>query len=87
MKRRSASMLVVMAGAGLPVMLALAGPLGLPPVPVPAANPMTPEKVALGSRLFNDKRFSSTGEVSCATCHDAGKAFTDSPRKHVRGHQ
>ena len=80
MERHSASMLAVMAGAALPVMVALAGPLGLPPVPVPAANPMTSEKVALGSRLFNDKRFSSTGEVSCATCHDAGKAFTDSPR-------
>lgn len=52
-------------------------PLGLPPVPVPADNPMTPEKVALGERLFNDVRFSSTGEVSCATCHDSAKAFTD----------
>ena len=86
MKRHSASMLAVMAGAALPVMLALAGPLGLPPVPVPADNPKTPEKIALGSHLFNDKRFSSTGKVSCATCHDADKAFTDSPLKHVRGH-
>lgn len=33
----------------------------------------------LGEILFNDKRFSATGEVSCATCHDAAKAFTDSP--------
>jgi cytochrome c peroxidase len=58
---------------------ALAQPLGLPPVPVPANNPQTPEKIALGDKLFNDKRFSSTGEVSCATCHDPKKAFTDSP--------
>jgi cytochrome c peroxidase len=54
-------------------------PLGLPPVPVPANNPQTPEKIALGDKLFNDKRFSSTGEVSCSTCHDSAKAFTDSP--------
>jgi cytochrome c peroxidase len=53
--------------------------LGLPPLPVPADNPQTPEKIALGDRLFNDQRFSSTGDVACATCHDAAKAFTDSP--------
>jgi cytochrome c peroxidase len=58
---------------------ALAGDLGLPPVPVPADNPQTPEKIALGDKLFNDTRFSTTGEVSCATCHDAAKAMTDSP--------
>ncbi|MCP5143321.1 MAG: c-type cytochrome [Gammaproteobacteria bacterium] len=59
-----------------------AAPLGLPEVPIPAANPQTEEKVALGQRLFNDTRFSSTGTVSCATCHASGTAFTDSP-KHV----
>jgi len=59
--------------------IALAQPLGLPPLPVPADNPQTPEKIQLGDKLFNDKRFSSTGEVSCAKCHDPQKAFTDSP--------
>jgi cytochrome c peroxidase len=54
-------------------------PLGLPPIPIPEDNPQTPEKIELGELLFHDVRFSSTGEVSCATCHDAGKAFTDSP--------
>jgi len=54
-------------------------PLGLPPVPVPADNPITPEKVALGEKLFKDARFSTTGQVSCSTCHLAEKAFTDSP--------
>jgi len=85
MNRRHTSLWSVLVGAGLPAAIALAGPLGLPPVPVPASNPMTPEKIALGSTLFNDKRFSSTGEVSCATCHDATKAFTDSPRKTSEG--
>jgi cytochrome c peroxidase len=57
--------------------VAFAAPLGLPPVPVPADNPITPEKVKLGDKLFNDKRFSTTGEVSCANCHDKEKGFTD----------
>lgn len=60
-------------------------PLGLPPVPIPPDNPQTPEKVALGKKLFEDKRFSSTGQVSCATCHDAAKAFTDSPLRVSEG--
>jgi cytochrome c peroxidase len=57
----------------------LEAPLGLPPLPIPEDNPQTPEKIELGELLFHDERFSTTGEVSCATCHDAGKAFTDSP--------
>lgn len=73
------------------LLLALAAPsllaasLGLPPVPVPADNPQTPEKIALGDKLFNDTRFSLTGQVSCATCHDAGKGMTDSPLKTSKG--
>lgn len=62
-----------------------AAPLGLPPVPIPANNPQSPEKIKLGDKLFNDKRFSSTGKVACATCHDKNKAFTDSPRKTSEG--
>jgi cytochrome c peroxidase len=60
-------------------------PLGLPTINYPANNPQTPEKIALGEKLFNDKRFSTTGEVSCATCHDAKKGFTDSPLKVSEG--
>ena len=44
--------------------------LGLPPVPVPAENPQTTDKIALGDKLFHDKRFSIDGTVSCANCHD-----------------
>lgn len=54
-------------------------PLGLPEVPVPADNPQSAAKVALGDKLFNDARFSTTGDVSCATCHEETKGFTDSP--------
>ncbi|MBX3021380.1 MAG: hypothetical protein KF799_06840 [Bdellovibrionales bacterium] len=51
--------------------------LGLPALKVPANNPITPERVTLGQRLYNDTRFSSTGKISCATCHEPNKGFTD----------
>ena len=51
--------------------------LGLPPLPIPNDNPQTTEKIGLGRLLFNDKRFSADGSVSCASCHHADKAFTD----------
>jgi len=84
---------VVLLGA---VLLAAAGvlsdagqeqtaPRGLPPVPFPEDNPQTAQKIALGDKLFHDTRFSTTGEVSCSTCHDAAKAFTDSPLKTSEG--
>jgi cytochrome c peroxidase len=46
-------------------------------VPVPERNPQTPEKIELGKRLFFDRRLSGDGTMSCATCHDPEKAFTD----------
>lgn len=55
-------------------------PLGLPPLEFPADNPQTPEKIALGDKLFHDTRFSSTGLVSCASCHVREKAFADALR-------
>ena len=33
------------------------------------ANPLTPEKIALGRRLFNDPVLSRDDTVSCASCH------------------
>ena len=47
--------------------LTQAAPLGLPEVPIPTNNPQSETKIALGDNLFDDKRFSTTGEVSCAT--------------------
>ncbi len=60
-------------------------PLGLPSLIVPSHNPQTKEKIALGKKLFEDKRFSSTNEVSCSTCHEAEKVFTDSPLQVSEG--
>jgi cytochrome c peroxidase len=52
-------------------------PPGFPRPAVPADNPMSAEKVALGRRLFFDTRLSSTGRYSCASCHRPELAFTD----------
>lgn len=41
----------------------------LGPVPVPAGNPITPEKTLLGMALFFEEQLSSDGTVACATCH------------------
>ncbi|MCF7988315.1 MAG: cytochrome-c peroxidase [Methylovulum sp.] len=38
--------------------------------PAPAENPTTSEKVELGQMLYHDPRLSSTGTVSCASCHN-----------------
>jgi cytochrome c peroxidase len=84
MKLKGVSLLV--ATALLSVGLAQATtPLGLPPVPIPENNPQTEAKIKLGDKLFHDTRFSTTGEVSCSTCHDRAKAFTDSPLSVAEG--
>jgi cytochrome c peroxidase len=44
---------------------------------VPKDNPMIAAKVELGRKLFFDKRLSSDGTISCATCHDPDLAFAD----------
>ncbi|MBD0256842.1 MAG: cytochrome C peroxidase, partial [Cytophagales bacterium] len=44
--------------------------------PDPASH-ATPEKVALGARLFYDPLLSSDNSRSCATCHQPEKGFTD----------
>jgi cytochrome c peroxidase len=46
-------------------------------MPVPSTDPLTPEKVALGRRLFSDATLSADGSVSCATCHRPDQAFAD----------
>ena len=37
----------------------------------------SPEKIALGKKLFSDPQLSSTGTRSCQSCHQPDKAFTD----------
>lgn len=48
--------------------------------PAPADNPTTTEKVELGKMLYMDPRFSSTGTVSCNSCHNVMEGGDDSRR-------
>ena len=43
-------------------------------------NPLTVEGIALGRRLFYEKRLSYNNTISCATCHQQSRAFTDGRR-------
>ncbi|MCU7803895.1 MAG: SCO family protein [Candidatus Thiodiazotropha sp. (ex Lucinoma borealis)] len=51
-------------------------PLGLPSVPIPVDNPVTREKIALGRKLFFDRRLSLNDTFSCAMCHVPEQGFT-----------
>jgi len=51
-------------------------PLGLPMVvPQPVDNPATAEKIALGRKLFFDRRLSHNATMSCAMCHVPEQGF------------
>lgn len=45
--------------------------------PVPADNPMTPIKIELGKMLYFDPRLSSSGTVSCFSCHSVMEGGDD----------
>ncbi len=55
----------------------LAVPEGFPAPDFPEGNELTPERWALGKRLFFDPVLSSDSTVSCASCHLPEHAFTD----------
>jgi cytochrome c peroxidase len=60
------------------LLLAITIPLGLDLyLPVPADNPLTAEKIDLGRRLFFDRRLSRDNSISCSSCHDPERAFSD----------
>lgn len=52
-------------------------PAGVEPPEIPADNPLTLEKVALGRRLFYDRRLSANATQACADCHRQALAFSD----------
>lgn len=71
---------------GLVVVAAIAAPSGLAEdwfalpkrPPIPTDNPQTAAKIELGKQLFFDPRFSSTGTVSCNSCHNLMAGGEDS---------
>ena len=61
-----------------PKAYALALPTLFPTVPAqPAANPHTEPGVALGRQLFYETALSGNSTISCASCHQQARAFTD----------
>lgn len=62
----------------IPLAMAIEVPLGLDRhVPTPEGKPLRREEVELGRRLFADARLSRDGTISCASCHEATRAFSD----------
>jgi cytochrome c peroxidase len=55
------------------------------PILIPSFNPLTVEGIALGRKLFYDPILSINGQISCSSCHNPEKAFTDSPKQFSDG--
>lgn len=57
----------------------------LPPLPPSPSNAVADDPAAarLGHRLFFDERLSANGSVSCATCHQPPRHFTDALPRSV----
>lgn len=63
-------------------------PIGpLPPVVAPPNNPPSSAKILLGKMLYFDVRLSADNTVSCATCHDPARGWSDAgpTSKGIRG--
>lgn len=52
-------------------------PSHFPDMDIPADNPMTVEGVALGRKLFYEKKLSGDNSQSCGACHSPAAAFSD----------
>ena len=58
-----------------PTPVELEAPPGFPPMVVPDENPTTLEGIALGRRLYYDRRLSRDGTRACADCHHQERSF------------
>ena len=76
---RSCRTLLAVCGMLMVSIAALADdpPLGLPAIKHPQDNQPSPEKIALGKQLYFDPRMSLDNTVSCATCHDPQKGWSN----------
>lgn len=54
-----------------------AEPAGLGKIEHPKENPSTPEKITLGKQLYFDPRLSADDTISCASCHDPSKGWSN----------
>lgn len=55
-------------------------PAGLPAVAWPKDNQPSADKISLGMQLYFDPRLSKDNMVSCASCHDPAKGFSNGER-------
>lgn len=55
-------------------------PAGMPKMRIPADNPLTKAKVELGKQLFFDPRLSRDNTISCSSCHDPEKGWSNGER-------
>lgn len=56
---------------------------GEPITPLPESIPLDARKVALGNRLFHDKRLSRDNSVACANCHVLDKGGVDGRQRSI----
>tara|TARA_B100000686_G_scaffold96041_2_gene102620 strand:- start:4711 stop:6630 length:1920 start_codon:yes stop_codon:yes gene_type:complete len=59
--------------------------LGLPELDLPKEASLTREKIALGRKMFFDRRLSHTDTISCAICHVAEMGFAHNELKTAVG--
>ncbi len=59
-------------------------PDGVPQPALPADNPLTAERIALGRSLFHEQALSRDGTVTCASCHLSEAGLSD-PRRFSIG--
>jgi cytochrome c peroxidase len=57
-------------------------PPSISPPALPAGSEMTTARIALGRRLFYDADLSRDGTISCGTCHEQHRAFTEGNATH-----
>lgn len=53
-------------------------PAGLPPMKIPADNPLTKEGIELGRKLFYDNLLSANNTMNCGSCHQLRNYTVDS---------
>jgi cytochrome c peroxidase len=51
---------------------------------IPADNPLTAEKIALGKQFFWDTRWSRNGTVACVSCHEPDHGWADPRQFSIR---
>lgn len=66
-----------------PTPFAQTSPRGLPTMYIPEDNPLTVQGIKLGRLLFHDPILSGDSSMTCASCHNTNKAFTDGRAKSI----